>query len=63
MAPKLIFDAYGRELDEQGKVIPMAAVNFSTLKVNQKKAGLAGAASGVSGIRVLLNFLNSILKF
>ncbi|CAD7940395.1 unnamed protein product [Amoebophrya sp. A120] len=35
-APKLIIDNMGRELDEDGKVIPMRAPQVATLKVNQR---------------------------
>ncbi|CAD7953355.1 unnamed protein product [Amoebophrya sp. A25] len=48
-APKLIIDSLGRELDENGKVIPMRAPNVATLKINQRSRTDAAAASGATG--------------
>lgn len=50
-APKLVLDNLGRELDEQGKVIPMKAPPVATLKINQKKAFGAKDADKAAAVR------------
>ena len=63
-ARKLLLDEFGRELDEEGNVVPMKPTVVSTLKVNinREKEARLNKILGLKKDGVEANYVDSTLK-